>query len=194
MMKTIRLFGDLLNDFEPEWQLAVKTPSEALRAIEANRPGFLSACDAGKYAVILFDPETPELTRQVIMENSNAPWHHEELHIMPTTGGNIPAAALVPLFYAIGFTYAAAAIAAPIAAAIISLAISLAVSALANLITGSSNNKQVQNNATVAASKPSFISNGAVNVVNGGNPYPIIAGNFRCGSIVLSSQIHVTDI
>lgn len=48
-MKMIKLFGDIAKNFKAEWSLDVMTPSEALRAINANRPGFLSECDKGNY-------------------------------------------------------------------------------------------------------------------------------------------------
>ena len=191
-MKTVRLLGDL-QAFKANWELDVKTPGEALRAIEANRPGFLSACDAGDYVALLVDSDNPELTRQVTMINADVPWAEETLVIVPRAGGEIPAAFLVPVFAALSFTPAAAAIAASIAAVIINIGISIGLSAIANAIT-SDKKKVAAKDTEKAENKPSFISNGPVNVVRQGHPYPLIAGEFLCGSIVVSSQIHVKDI
>jgi len=191
-MKIIKLLGDL-QAFREEWELDVRTPGEALRAIEANRPGFLSACDAGDYAVILVDQINPDFSRQITLVEAELPWADELLVVVPKAGGDIPAAFLVPLFTSIGFTASAATIAAGVAVAVINIGISLAVSAIANAIT-SDKKKVSARDQEAPESKPSFISNGPVNVVRQGHPYPIIAGEFLCGSIVVSSQIHVKDI
>jgi predicted phage tail protein len=190
-MKKIRLFGDL-QAFKAEWDLDVKTPNEALRAIEANRPGFLKAADAGEYIAILVDENNPDLTRQVTLENTSAPWANEVLCIVPRACGEIAAPAVIAAFSAIGVTVGTTV--ATVIAVVINIGISLAVSALANMITGKKQSVSARDTETYE-SKPSFISNGPVNVARSGHPYPIIAGHFPdCGSILLSSQIHVRDI
>jgi predicted phage tail protein len=195
-MKKVKLFGDL-QQFKAEWELDVKTPGEALRAINANRPGFLRAADAGDYVAILFDENNPDMTRQVTMDNNSAPWCSEILIVVPRVGGEVAAATVAAWVGYSAAAYAAAStatvVAFTIAAAIINIGISLAVSALANIITGK---KDYMNPGDTENydSKPSFVSNGAVNVTRAGHPYPVIAGEFLCGSIVLSSQVHVKDI
>jgi predicted phage tail protein len=191
-MKKIKLLGDLAA-FKADWELNVSTPGEALRAIEANRPGFLAACDQGDYVAILVDADNPDLTRQIILDTAEMPWADEVLMIMPRMGGDIPVAAIVAAYAAVGVATVATSALVVITSVVLSIGLSLAMSAIANLITGSK--KSASAVATESyESKPSFISNGAVNVVRAGHPYPIIAGNFLCGSIVLSSQIHVKDI
>jgi len=188
-MKTVKLFGDL-QAFKADWELEVTTPGEALRAIDANRPGFLQAADAGDYIVLLVDKDNTDLIRQVTIELSSAPWGDEILWVIPRIGGEVQAAMLIPYLAWAGY---AAEFIANVAAIIINIGISLATSAIANVITG--NKKSVRAGETEHyESKPSFISNGPVNVVRAGHPYPIIAGRFLCGSIVLSSQVHVKDI
>lgn len=195
-MKKIKLFGDL-QEFKAEWLLDVKTPGEALRAINANRPGFLRAADAGDYIAILVDENNPDMTRQVTLDNNSAPWADEILFVVPRAGGDIAAATVAAWVGYSAAAYAAAStatvVAFTVAAAIINIGISLAISALANVITGSKKSVSA-GEIEKYDSKPSFISNGAVNVIRAGHPYPIIAGEFLCGSIVLSSQIHVKDI
>ena len=188
-MKKIKLFGDL-QAFRSDWELEVITPAEALRAIEANRPGFLKAADAGEYIAILVDDSDPEKTRQVTLDNNSAPWANEVLVILPRASGEVQAVFLLP-YLAWAGAYAGAI--ASVAAVVINIGISLAVSALANLITGDKTSVGAAETESYE-SRPSFISNGAVNVVRAGNPYPIIAGRFLCGSIVLSSYVHVKDI
>ncbi len=166
-MKKIKLFGDL-QAFKSEWELLVETPAEALRAIEANRPGFLKAADGGEYVAILVDTENPDNTRQVTMDNTSAPWANEVLVVVPRASGNEPfSASLVAGYAAMGMSAAYAAAAATITIMVINIGISLAVSALANMITGKKASVGAPDTESYE-SKPSFISNGPVNVVRAG--------------------------
>jgi len=194
-LKKIKLFGDL-QAFKAEWELNVKTPNEALRAIEANRPGFLKAADAGEYVVILVDEVNPDNTRQVTLDNNFTPWADEVLFVIPRAAGEIGIeVSVIASYAAMAAQYAAQAWAAigPIGQALVMMGVSIGVSALANVITGQKQSVGARDTESYE-NKPSFISNGPVNVVRAGHPYPIIAGRFLCGSIVLSSQIHVQDI
>lgn len=190
-MKKVHLFGDL-QEFKAEWDLDVQSPGEALRAIEANRPGFLAACDAGDYVAILIDPENQDMCRQVVIDNAAVPWADEILVVVPRAGGDIPVPFVIAaaLASAIGTSVSTAAL---IIATVVNIGISLAISAIANVLT--SNKKKVSASQTESPDKrPSYVSNGPVNVINQGHPYPLIAGEFLCGSVVVSSQIHIKDI
>jgi predicted phage tail protein len=192
-MKTIQLYGDL-QAFKPVWQLDVKTPGEALRAIEANRPGFLAHADAGDYAAFLFAADNPERIRRVNMETTSQPWGDEVLMIVPRAGGDIPAAMVVDLFFEMGIVLGeASGFIAMAVTAVINMGLSMAFSALANIVTGSKQSVSAANTESYE-NKPSFISNGPVNIIRAGHPYPLIAGRFLCGSIVLSSQVHIQEI
>lgn len=190
-MKKIKLFGDL-QKFKSSWDLHVKTPGEALRAIEANRPGFLAACDDGDYIAILVDMDNQALSRQVTLENSSAPWANEVLVVVPRASGEwVAAAGIIAAFAYVGVTVGP--VLAAVIAVVVNVAIAVAIGAIANLITGKKGKMGAKETESYE-SKPSFVSNGPVNVVRAGHPYPIIAGRFLCGSIVLSSQIHIKDI
>lgn len=189
-MKRVKLHGDL-QQFRTDWELEVQTPGEALRAIEVNRPGFLKAADAGDYIAILVDENNPDLIRQVTLDNNAYPWANEILVVVPRAGGDIPVPMVIAAFAMMSITLSG--FAALAVTAIINIGLSLALSALANVITGGKRGVNAGDTEKYD-SKPSFISNGPVNVIRAGHPYPIIAGEFLCGSIVLSSQIHVKDI
>ncbi len=193
-MKKIKLFGDL-QKFKANLDLWVDTPGEAMRAIEANRPGFLRACDAGDYAVILVDENNPDLTRQITDVNAAHPWANEILVVVPRAAGDYGVGELIVTAIA-GAAYAATAAGVAIAVVVdivVLVSVSLAVSAIANLTTNKKG-KIAAKDTESYESKPSFVSNGPVNVTRAGHPFPIIAGRFLCGSVVLSSQIHVKDI
>lgn len=188
-MKRIKLFGDL-EKFKSDWTLDVKTPAEAMRAIEANRPGFVKAADAGDYVLILVDEQTPENTRQVTLENALHPWGDELLVVVPRVGGDAIGAVIVG---AISAAFAATA-AGAIVAAIIDVVIAIAVSMIASLISGT-NDGMSASDAEPYQSKPSYLFNGVVNTTKQGHRIPILYGGpLIVGSMVLSSQIHVKDI
>jgi len=219
-MKKIKLFGDLArfkstscnavidipagfagnanaSKLEIDWVLDVKTPSEALRAIEANRPGFLAATKQGDYAVLLI-AGNDKLTRRVLIDNAHDPWADEIMMVVPVpkgeTGFEALGYAIAAIAVNLGASIATAAIIADIAIALIQIGLTMAISAIANVLT--SEKKSVSAPQTEKYdSKPSFISNGAVNVSRPGNPYPILVGRVRdAGSIVLSSNYYVEDI
>lgn len=220
-MKKIKLYGDLArfksnslnaeidipvgflgNDkpdkFAIDWVLDVKSPSEALRAIEANRPGFLAATKQGDYAVLLI-ADNPDLTRRVLIDNAHDPWADEIMMVVPVPKGNTGIeeavfAAIASAAVAAGASVAVAFFIADVAILLIQIGIAMAVAAIANVITG--DKKSVTAPQTEKYdSKPSFISNGAVNVSRPGHPYPILVGRVRdAGSMVLSSNYYVEDI
>ncbi|WP_426994443.1 hypothetical protein [Methylomonas sp. CM2] len=189
MLKTIRLFGDL-EQFKPVWTLDVATPAEALRAIAVQRTGFLAACDAGEYVAVLYNAADPAASRQVLNDSACDPWADEELWVMPVVGGELPVAFVAAAFSAIGVTAANF----TLITMVVNTALSLAISAVANMITGKKANRSPAS-LERPESKPSYISNGAVNVTAAGHPYPILVGRVRdAGSIVLSSNYWVEDL
>lgn len=42
MLTTVTLYGPLAKEFGRDWELAVSSPAEAMRMIEANKPGFMN--------------------------------------------------------------------------------------------------------------------------------------------------------
>lgn len=190
-MKTIRLFGDL-EQFKPVWTLDVKTPAEALRAIDVQRDGFLAACDAGQYVAVLVKADQPELSRQVVNDNAHDPWGDEELWILPVVGGEIMAPMVVAAFAAMGTTIGT--LAATVIASVINIGLSLAFSAVSNMITSKKKNTTATQQER-PENKPSFIADGPVNLTVAGHPHPILVGHVQdCGSMVLSSNYWVEDI
>lgn len=196
-MKRIRLFGDL-ERFRADWSLNVATPAEAMRAINANRPGFVQAADAGDYVLILVDPDNPDLTRQVTTSNALDAWANETLFVVPRVGGDTGieiaggiGAAVASAVGAVGGLATAIAVAVNIA---IALAVSLAVSYVASLIAGGTDGMEAKESEPYD-SKPSYLFNGVVNTTRQGHRVPLLYGGpLLVGSMTLSSQIHVKDI
>lgn len=204
-MKQIRLLGDL-QAFKPEWALDVSTVAEALRAINANRPGFLQAADAGDYVLLLADFQNHDNCRQVTADNALYPWADEVLYVVPRVAGDEPFSATSIMaasisatsgFVAGGTILMSAAVAGMMAStlnALIMMAISMAVSMVASLISGTNNGVKASE-AEPYENKPSYLFNGVVNTTRQGHRMPLLYGGpLLVGSMVLSSQIHVKDI
>lgn len=191
-MKTIKLFGDL-QAFKSEWSLNVVTVSEAMRAIEANRPGFIAAAEKQEYALVLVDTANEQLTRAVTYETVSAPWGNEELWVIPKIEGEVVAvgAAVVIAGFSIGV---GSALAATLIALAINIALSIAISMVASLISGTSDG--VDASATEAPeNRPSYLFNGAVNTNRQGHRMPVIYGGpIKIGSMVLSADLYTKDI
>lgn len=188
-MKTVKLFGDL-EKFKPVWTLDVKTPAEALRAIDVQRDGFLAECDAGHYVAVLVNADNPELSRQIISDNAHDPWADEELWILPVVGGDLPIPLVAAAFAAMGVSVANF----TLITMVINIALSMAFSAVANMITGKKP-KTTAAQQERPESKPSFIADGPVNLTVAGHPHPILIGHVEnCGSMVLSSNYWVEDM
>lgn len=197
-MKQIRLFGDL-EKFKSEWSLDVLTVAEAVRAIEANRPGFVAAASAGDYVLILADFENPDHSRQVTTDNALHPWGNEVLFVVPRVGGNDPISATMIMYASIQLTgtivmsTAVASIMATVLNVVIGMAISMALNAVVGLISGSNDGTKATNQEA-PENKPSYLFNGVVNTTRQGHRIPLLYGQLIVGSSVLSSQIHVKDI
>jgi len=189
-MKTVKLLGEIAENYQAEWSLDVQTPAEALRAINANRPGFLSACDQQDYVVILVDAENPEESKQITDLNGLEGWQDEVLYIVPKIEGEFGAA----IVGAVVSTAFAETVAGVIISTIIDIAISIAISTVAQMISGTPDGFGA-NNIEQPENKPSYIFNGVVNTDRQGHRVPVLYGGpMLVGSMVLSSRVNTKDI
>jgi len=186
-MKKIKLLGDIAEKYKADWLLEVDTASEALRAINANRPGFLAACDAGGYVAILIDESNPDAARQVTNECGLDAWGDEMLYVVPKISGNVTAAIIASITSGV-----ISGTAATIVAIVVNMAISLAISAIASLIAGTPDGSGANE---APENKPSYIFNGVVNTSRQGGRIPVLYGGpLLVGSMVLSSRVNTQDI
>lgn len=201
-MKNILIFGGLAEKYQAEWQLEVKSPAEALRAIDANCPGFLQdATDVG-YVCVLVDYDNPDNTRQVMMATRNDLWCDETLAIVPKVQGEFPAviAAWVAAAAAASITTASIATVAlvfEIVYAIAYIAVVVAISAIANLVIGaiSGSSATTASQGEAPENKPSYLYNGVINTMRQGHPIPVLYGGpLIVGTMVISVSIDAQDV
>ena len=59
-MAEIRILGAAAEIYGKSFSVQVANPSEAMRALEANYPGFLKYMDGNKYKLLMMNPSDPE--------------------------------------------------------------------------------------------------------------------------------------
>ena len=193
-MKKIKLFGDL-QKFKSSWDLLSIPPAKLYGPSKPTGRDFYALVMQATTRLFWWTKIIPDLTRQITDVNAAHPWANEILVVVPRAGGDYGVGELIVTAIA-GAAYAATAAGVAIAVVVdivVLVSVSLAVSAIANVMTNKKG-KIAAKDTESYESKPSFVSNGPVNVTRAGHPFPIIAGRFLCGSVVLSSQIHVKDI
>jgi len=207
-MRAVKLSGILGEKYGQEWTLDVCTPAEALRAINANQPGFLQyLCDSERdgitYRIMLDD-------RDIEVDELTGPYGRETFHLVPVyagagkNSGNIAKTVIgaVLAVVAIVVTYGAAsgymAAGGSLAGAMTATSfgfISMStlalfgVSMMLNGISGILANGNQAGNTDAAENKPSYVFNGPVNTVAQGGPVPLGYGELIVGSYVISGGI-----
>ena len=168
-LRDVYLHGRLAKRFGKKHRLSVDSPSEAIRALSSQYPGFRETISTGNYAVVRgkLDDETYLTDCELNVRFGSCP----EMHLIPEP----KLAGLDPLTQ---FIISATVLA---ATTIIS-------SLLAPQIDAPDPNKRERE-------ENSGIFDGPVNVTEQGHPIPYIAGlKVRVGSVVGASGIETTDI
>ena len=211
-MRRIKLYGELGRKFGKFWKLDVRTPAEACRAIEANRPGFLQhLMDSGEagigYRIMLNG-------RDIEPEELHGPFGGELFKIVPVMAGagNNGTAKIVigVLIAAAAIFFAPAAIAAIGAGSGAAFGAAMAGTAFMGISYGSiamfgvamalgGISQMLTSTPDLAVgdtgeNRASYGFSGAVNTVAQGGPVPIGYGRLMVGSYVISAGIHADDI
>lgn len=196
-MKKIRLQGELARLFGAEWNLDVRTPAEAFRAIEANKPGIRafmieSAAKGVGYRVLL-DEDAMQASRLT------DPFGREVMTVVPVIAGAgkdglmgiVLGAALI---WASGGLATTAIIGSMSMSSIAgSVGLSLVLGGVAQMLAGTPQAPSNQD-ANIAEGKASYFFSGPVNVTRQGNPVPIGYGTLYVGSQVVSAGIKAENI
>lgn len=204
-MKEIKLLGEAADIYGESFAMDVRTPSEALRALEANFSGFLKYMDDNDYRFVMVDFDDPDNSSLVDKENTVDSWGNKIMFAVPSAEGNPPVIAAIAL-YAAAYAGTAATILGVSAVYIgtiilvteavvtiaLTLAVSMAASAIASAIFGSDSKSST---FEAPESKPSYIFNGVVNTMKQGGRLPLLYGGpILVGSMTLSARIITEDI
>jgi len=196
MLTTVTLYGPLGKEFGRDWELAVSSPAEAMRLIEANKPGFRNWIrnNLGKYdryKVIIdyhdgrkehLDQDTFALERKV-----------KRIRFVPIitgAGGGIGKMILgAVLLIAAAFTFFTG-IGIGAAPYLAGAGVALMLGGIAQLI--SPQPKKTDQN--VREDGTSYFFDGPVNTTQQGVPVPLIYGRVLVGSHAISAKVTVDQL
>jgi predicted phage tail protein len=199
-MKTVVLHGELAEKFGAEWKLNVSSAAEAVRAIEANHPGFAQhIIDSDKqgvgYRVIV--GEAP-----ITVEEIPAPFSNREtLQIVPVIGGSksgifgiIAGIALIVASFIPGLNVAVwAGMSTTWASLAFSIGTSLLLGGVSQMLAGNPDTPK-QDQAQAFEDKPSYYFNGAAESTNQGAPVAVGYGELIVGSHPISRGFEAENL
>ena len=201
-MHEIILHGDLKNRYGESFFMDVATPIEAVRALCSQLEGIEEDIKEGVFRLIRgdFDKGT-ELGEEDLEFNLGK---EKEFHIVPVPAGakrgGFGKIVLGVALMAIGLptptagTWLATEIgSATIASTIGGIGVSLALGGVSQLLTPTQKVADYSSRER-PDQRPSFLFNGAVNVAEQGLPIPLVYGQMRTGSVVVSAGITTDNI
>lgn len=197
-MRKIHLHGTL-SKYTPVIELDVQTAGEAVRALNANFPGFVTDLRAGEWHVIRGDQILGEYLDSV--ECGALRLGAADLHFVPAvtgakTGGGALKTVLGVALVGAAFAFSGGALAAPIVFG--SLSTGLAYGNLAMIGVGMALSGVSQLLAPEDSSKKdtqsSFIFNGPGNAYEQGSPVPLVYGEVICGGVLVSGGLDIEAI
>lgn len=173
----VHLYGALADRFGSQHEFAIRTPREAVRALDANFPGFMREFyKVERYAVIADDEG----------RDSDAAAHltvTRELHLIPKIEGEAfaGAALITAIFPAI------TGIAATVLGGLLVTGVLFGLSMLLRPKKSDEEKKE-------AAKDESYAFTGPENVTTQGAAVPLIYGRVYAGSVVISAGLSVADV
>lgn len=202
-MKTIILHGHLAQKYGERFLLAVSTPAEAMRCLQANFPDFRKTITGGYYQFVT--------TAKLIEDQLFLPIAGPELHIEPVVGGSfkglfalflgLPLAGgiFAPLGLggglfgggAAGGLFGAGAAGGLFGGSSFLLGLTLLG---VTLLLGAALAPDDPDDRGDPDERSSFIFDGPVNVNEQGGPVPLVYGRIRTGSVVIFGGIKVEEV
>jgi len=179
MLRTILLGGPLGKRFGEEHILDVRNPAEALRLVDANRPGFenfIRSHPTQKYQVLVGDEA---IGGEALVKNTGA----ETIKIIPIVSGSsrgigqiilgsvLFAASFIPGFSMLG-----------------PIGVSLMLGGVAQMI---SPVPSIDESYERPGHEPSYAFNGILNTINEGNAIPLLYGQADIGGQLIHVQLVV---
>jgi len=223
MLKKVTLYGELGEKFGKHWELDVKTPAEAIKAIEANIPGFHSyLSEEGRCFHVVRSTKYDK--EELDINDLAGPLGKAELKIVPVVHGAksgfskflIGVLMVVAVVYTagmaagmtaeIGATFGQtmsagmgelAAVAAGEASFATGLQLGLAKMGAAIAVQGIAQMLAPKPNkptSTTVDNGSSYNFNGPVNTTNQGVPIPLCYGRLIVGAAVISASVVSEDI
>jgi len=206
MLRNVKLYGRLAEQYTPEIELTGNDIYTIVAGLESNYPGFRDDFTNGEWHIIKgkLEDEDDMSTETATMSFSEK---HTEIHIFPAfegAGGKngtwqvvlgivIVAVAWWAAGPGAGFGGAAWGADAGMGLTYGQVALFGASMALSGVSAMMAPTPQIGDmmSAERAADRPSFMFNGATNVMVAGSPVPLVYGEYEVGSVVISAGILV---
>lgn len=191
MLRKVKLYGHLEEDFGRDHEFDVSSPAEAIRALAANYPKFLQKLKKGYYVFV--KGETLESGRDLPVEELKMNFGKDDFHLCPVIEGsksgwlNIILGVILIIIGAVINIYAPGS-----GAPFIKLGIGLMLSGIVQLLTPIPG-APPDTERNQPDERPSFIFTGPVNTSEQGGPIPICYGEFVIGSTIISAGIEVVE-
>jgi predicted phage tail protein len=188
-MRTILLLGELGKHFGKKFEMDVKNPAEAVRALCANFPGFRTyVLESGKrnvfYKVLVGkQAQTPD--------ELHNPCGKSVIKIVPVIGGAGGRANPITFIVAATLIAIAVFVPGPWSPYLMNAGIAMAIGGVVQMLTPL---PKTPNQEDRPDNKPSYIFNGAVNTTAQGYPVPVGYGRMIVGSAVISAGITVDEL
>ena len=190
MKRTIVFHGALAKQLDCESIcLDVNSPTELVSGLRSQVPKFKVAMRGQRPLHILLSNADTSKVEALTTDTFQFPIgdNASHIHMVPSTEGAGIEAMAITAFMAMG---ASAAVAATLATITINLAVAYAIGRISSMLAPSPDTS----GGNSADARPSFLFNGAVNVVEQGYPVPLVYGVHTVGSIVISSGIDVAEM
>lgn len=175
----IRLHGPLADKYGGEHHFAIRSPREAIDALDCNYPGFRRDFLSHPMYGLIVDGDWRD--EQNTFDVANSPVSRE-MDIAPMVEGRLQAA-IVPILGMIGIT----GVTATVLASVISIGLLLGVSML---LTPKAKKKTTEDAPT---SQDNYMFNGPENITEQGVPVPLVYGQCFVGSVVVSAGFEVAE-
>lgn len=186
-LKTVKLYGPMRKRFGREFELAVSSPQEAIRALSNQIPGFKEYLFNSKAAGLTFAIFIGK--RNVGRDDLDVPAGQDEIRIAPVIEGSKRGG----LFQTIlGVALIAISVIAPVTAPyLMGMGISMVLGGVVQMLSPQPKGIGAKDDPN---NMPSYSMNGAVNTQAQGNPVPLCYGGpLFIGSATISGGIFAED-
>lgn len=202
-IRTIHLHGRLGKKYGRKHQLAVTTPAEAVRALNANYPGFaeeILALGEQGYAYRVLHGRGGKIGLNKV-EELNDP-ASGDIRIIPEIAGAkkgglgqlIAGIAMIALVYFTGGAasglWGTSVFGTTVGKIALNIGLSMALGGVVQMLASTTKSSQ----ASEDTSNPSYIFDGAVNTMAQGHPVPVGYGEMIVGSAVISAGVDIDQV
>jgi predicted phage tail protein len=194
MLRKIVLYGSLAKKYGKEFKFDVKSVGEALKALDANFPGFLRSIERkGEYHVTVGD----DLYNGDSLDHNTVAMQFAkgDIHISPLIQGakkggvlNVILGAVLIIIGVVMSVYTSGA-----GTPLIKLGAGMMLSGVAMMLVPTPNTGGYDDRERPDGKK-SFMFDGPINTTEQGGPIPVVYGRVLMGSTVISAAMDVEDV